>query len=244
MLTQGTQDKAYGKNLVDFTPAILKDDYGHEAVIASENVPRDTWGIADFLSRHPYVLQHPETFEALNKKVQQEYWNFFDNPYGPGYLDKKVYKPTDPIIREIVDKHWDYFWYSTPQAGNATGRWTYLPWYDSNKLKEWFPDKNERTVVLLEFWDLPAYSVDMNRTDQEGVWIKVYGIQATKLFVEQLPKMYEIIDNAWKSSDRKEYFREYYGWLLDRGDHGMNNTVKQFTGLYVNEIRAIMKNEN
>ena len=112
-------------------------------------------------------------------------------------------------------------------------------------MKEWFPDKTERKIVLFEFWDIPPYTVNMSNPDENGVWPKVYGINGCKLFVEQLPKIYKIIDDAWKSRDREKYVREwYYSWLIDRGTNGLWNAVSQYVGVDPLTLGDILRKPN
>jgi hypothetical protein len=78
----------------------------------------------------------------------------------------------------------------------------------------------------------------------------VKGIDAMKVFVEQLPREYEEIVKlypngkvfAWgKERDIRSF---YYSWLVDRAMHGLNNTVEQFVGLNYDKLTEVTRNDD
>ena len=83
-----------------------KKDFSVVYVIKSNNIPRDVWMICEHLRRTPYVLKHPEMFEALSIKVQQNAWDIFDNPE---VKSSHFFRPSDEYIwKEILIPHWEY----------------------------------------------------------------------------------------------------------------------------------------
>lgn len=205
--------------IVDFEPVIIKDVDGNIFVIQSNGIARDHWMIAEHLKHTPRVVKYPEMFEGFNVKVQQNAWDILENPHGPGYYDNLTYHADDKVIWDkVIMPQWQYYWNSTPQAGNVSKRITVFPWYNSSLLKEWTPDRTNRTIALIYLWELPGRSFNStNYTLKSAEALDLYnqgeidkdmfrelleeaykeslldGIKGTEFFVEQLPRKYEEI---------------------------------------------------
>jgi hypothetical protein len=238
--------------ITDFEPVIIKDFEGNVFVIKSKNIARDIWMIAEHLRHTPYVVNFPEMYEAFNIKVQQNAFDILDNPYGPNGRwiipeDGSIHNPenltaSDKIIwNKVIIPQWDYYWNSTPQAGNISKRVTVFPWYNSTLSKAWIPDKTNRTIALIYLWELPAITFDKANKQV------VSGTDGMKLFIKQLPKEYEEIIKVYldPTSDKYEEAKwYYYQWLSDRFNHGLSYTVGQFVGLGDNDVRYFLNNWN
>jgi len=185
--------------------------------------------ICEHLRRTPYVLKHPEMFEAFSIKVQQNAWDIFDNPNVKIYHH---YKPSDEYIwKEILIPHWEYYWSSSPQGGNVSKRITVFPWYDSNLMKNIIKNKNDRKIALMYLFELPSFIGDLDD------WKKSYhDLSAMKYFVDNLGRVHDDILKEYPTGKRKflvheiPYVNLFIGWITDRGYHGLENSMKQFLG--------------
>jgi hypothetical protein len=226
LLTKGAQVEKYGNNLVDFEPIVIKDVKGNTIVIESYDKARDTWMIAYLLKQRPELVDQPKKFEWINRMIQQVAWNIFDDKYGPSFFDKKPYHPIDKDVWDVILGFHDYM-DNLPSKMEKDGLPIFFHYWDSDLLEREIPDKTNRTFALLLLADLP------NKAYDRTTYQVVAGMDALKLFVKRLPQMYEWIVNAWKNPGSKEHeyaMVAYRMWLQDRKVHGLENTVRQFSG--------------
>ncbi|MEM5875443.1 MAG: hypothetical protein QXX45_02635, partial [Candidatus Aenigmatarchaeota archaeon] len=162
LLVKATESEN-GKILMDFEPIILKDNLNRNVEIFKDpNIPAEVWIMAKHLSLTPYVLDHPETWFSFNAKIRQNYMDIF---YRLAILGEIEWSP--PILTfsekhsldskeawNVIIQQWNYYWYSTPQAGNITQRITVFPWYDSKIQEEWIPNEIDRKIANFVFWQL------------------------------------------------------------------------------------------
>jgi hypothetical protein len=114
-----------------------------------------------------------------------------------------------------------------PSKMEKDGLPIFFHYWDSDLLQREIPDKTNRTFALLFLGNLP------NKAYDRDTYQVVAGMDALKLFVKRLPQMYDWIVNAWKNPDSKGYkyaLTAYKMWLQDRFIHGLENTVRQFSG--------------
>ena len=216
-----------------------KKDFSVVYVIKSNNIPRDVWMICEHLRRTPYVLKHPEMFEAFSIKVQQNAWDIFDNPNVKIYHH---YKPSDEYIwKEILIPHWEYYWSSSPQGGNVSKRITVFPWYDSNLMKKIIKNKNDRKIALMYLFELPSFIGDLDDWHN-----KYHGITAMKYFVNNLGRVHDEIMSGYPDATfttitgkKVPYINRYIAWITDRGYHGLENSMKQFLGPVIIEDEGL-----
>jgi hypothetical protein len=119
-------------------------------------------------------------YEAFNIKVQQNAFDILD-----------ALEPTNKTIwNKIIIPQWEYYWNSTPQAGNLSKRITVLPWYNSSLLKEWIPNNTDRKIALMYFWELPTRVANM---EIYKYWFEVFDkyprVYTEKLFREYVEKV-------------------------------------------------------
>lgn len=222
--------------IVDFKPIMLKDFQGNSFVIQSENIARDIWMLVEHLKYTPYVVKYPEMYEAFNVKVKQNAWDILDNPVIHELGEH--YEPTDKVIWEtVIIPEWNYYWNSTPQAGNLSKRITVFPWYNSSLLKQWIANDTDRKIALMYFWKIPIGDeihgiADLDAYLQNKTIVYHKGLDAMQYVIEQMPRVYE--DVMSKYPNGKLYGKDvrfwYYSWLGDRQVHGLNNGIKQFAG--------------
>ncbi|ABL78366.1 hypothetical protein [Thermofilum pendens] len=196
---------------------------GSIVYVAKTDIPIAAWMLCEHLKRTPYHLKHPEVFEALNAKMQQNALDIL--PYYSPYSDE--------LWKEILLPHWEYFWSSTPQAGNLSKRLTILPWYNSSLLKEWIGNKNDRKIALMFLFQLPQKIEDLNYTeDRLNPNAVVYrGAEAIKYFVRNLERGYRTAFKDYPHGVRLvPYPNCYIAWITDRWLHGLKNTAEQFLG--------------
>jgi len=229
--------------LVDFEPIILKDFEGNTFVIQSKNIARDIWMIVEHLKHTPYLINYPEMYEAFNIKVQQNAFDILDN--SEMHKLSEYYKPTDSIIWDkVIIPQWEYYWNSTPQAGNVSKRITFFAWYNSTLLKELISNETDRKIALMYFWELPTRVADLDEwLDGKPPFIVYHiGLDAMQYQIQQMPRVYEEVISkypngtvyAWgKDRDIRVF---YYSWLNDRQVHGLNNTIQQLVGCYLSDI--------
>jgi hypothetical protein len=234
-------------SIVDFEPIILKDYEGKIFVIQSQDIPRDTWMIAEHLRRTPYVVNFPEMYEAFNIKVKQNAFDIFDN------LQKgevwKLYHfvfhtNNETIWNEIIIPQWKYYWDSSPQSGNLSKRICVFPWYNSSLLKEQISNDTDRKIALMYFWELLPEVADMDEFLKTHIITRHVGLDAMKYQIQQMPKVYEKVMSKYpkgtipwseynpKPTDPRTH---YYGWVGDRGEHGLMNAQIQFLGFDVKD---------
>jgi len=108
--------------------------------------PTNSSSFATHIGYTPYVKDYPEVWEALRWKIMQED-DIFYGTLRQNTEDKNIWENQE--WGRIAN--WSYHWAATPQNGMAN-RVSLLPWYDSNKMKEWFPDEKDRETNLRNMW--------------------------------------------------------------------------------------------
>jgi len=236
--------------IVDFEPVKIRDSEGKLFVVKSENLPRDHWMIAEHLRFTPYVINYPEMFEGFNVKVQQNAWDILDNPYGPNgkwveprkgtlHYPENLTASDKAIWDKVIIPQWQYYWNSTPQAGNLSKRITVFPWYDSSLLKQQISNETDRKIALMYLWELLPWigDLDSRKLIHKGLNAMVYQIGQMPRLYNEIMKEYP--NGTWGGflSGEKRYYRDiYYDYIVDRGEHGLNNTMTQFIGFGINEF--------
>lgn len=242
--------------IVDFEPIKIKDVEGRITIIQSQDLARDYWIIVNLLKERPNLVSQPQKYEWINRMIQEVAWCIFDNPYGPGYFDKKTYNPNDPEVWQVILSFHDYM-DDLPARLVKDGIGIIVPYNNSTEMKNFIADKTNRTIALFYLADLPAvtvnktyarelYTLAQERKITSAEYDKLYnekaivrGIKGMKLFVEQLPKEYEelvdalnnstIVPHPFFSGTKRQWANIYYQqWLNDRAGHGLPNTVEQF----------------
>jgi hypothetical protein len=227
------------KDIVDFEPIVIEDVIGNKIVIQSSNLTRDYWMIANLLKERPALASQPEKFEWINRMIQQIAWNIFDDKEhgcnarwvqvntGEIHLPENL-TAKDQRVWEVILGFHDYM-DSLPSMMEKDGLPLSFRYWDSNLLKKDIPDKTNRTMALLCLAVLPTSAYDRD------TYKIVTGINATKLFDKRLPQMYEWLVTTWKNPDSEDYrnaMTAYKMWLQDRAVHGLEETVKQFSGVW------------
>jgi len=223
---------------MDFDPVIIKDVTNRTIVIQSKNIPRDVWMLARFLGYRPEIISEPKRFEWINRMIQQVAWDIFDNPYGPNsqWIEPESGKvhypenltPTSKDVWQVILSFHDYM-DNLPSKLMRDGIGIVFPYNNATALKEYMADKTNRTIALLYLADLPSVTFDKSSKQV------ITGINAMKKFVEQLTSEYEEILNAYNvykdSHDYGTPLDAWRMWLYDRANHGLPNTVEQFSGI-------------
>ncbi|MEM2108147.1 MAG: hypothetical protein QXL10_02545 [Candidatus Bathyarchaeia archaeon] len=224
--------------IADFEPLLIKDMDGNAYAIKSLNVSRDVWMLAEHLKRTPEVLGHPEMYEAFGVKVQQNAFDILDMLRDSKLVSipTEIYKPTDEVIwQSVIIPQWQYYWQSTPQAGNVSGRLTVFPWYNPALMEKMIANETDRRIALMYFWELPPMTRDLDTLIPR---ILYYGLGAMQYHIQQMPRLYQEViskypNGTWKNPYTKEdweYMGYYYHWVDDRGQHGLKNMMKQLFG--------------
>jgi len=110
-----------------------------------------------------------------------------------------------------------------------------FPWYDSNQLKQLYPDKNTRRQALFFLFYIPNATFDMEKRE------RAVGLEGARVSLTQSEKEHEAISRLYPNGSVQHLFGlrspryDYYGWLVDRQHHGLDNTVHQFTGVHKGE---------
>ncbi|MFH7880812.1 MAG: hypothetical protein QXI09_02270 [Candidatus Aenigmatarchaeota archaeon] len=242
LLVKATESEN-GKILMDFEPIIVKDNLNRNIeILVYHDIPGVVWVMAKHLGFTPYVLEHPEIWPSFGAKIKQNYIDIYvrlanvnGNDYGipiPTFPEKHSLDSKEAW--DVIIQQWNYYWYSTPQAGNVTQRITVFPWYDSKIQEEWIPNEIDRKIANHVFWQLPLYYYK-----RDGKLIT--GVKAMKQFLNDMEKLYpKIIDDYLKKGwDLQDPYgmsvkAMYGGWLTDRGYHGLRYTVSEWIG--VNDI--------
>ncbi|MCD6491235.1 MAG: hypothetical protein J7K59_02960, partial [Candidatus Korarchaeota archaeon] len=224
-------------DIVDFKPVLLRDVDNNTYIVKSNNVPRDIWMITEFL-KNRNVLTQPEKYEWINRMIQQLSWEIFDwrdGPNGPlgQRFENKTYKPTDKEVWNVILSFYDYM-DELPNKLRQDNIPIAFPYFDSNLLRNYIKDKNNRTIALFRLADLPIAMVDKETGE------KVIGLKGMKLFIDQLPKEYEEIVKIY-NGERWDYKNGFYrigygAWLQDRFIHGLKYTTSQWAGKYLSNI--------
>ncbi|NHV98761.1 MAG: hypothetical protein HA496_03845, partial [Thaumarchaeota archaeon] len=168
LLTNATQ---ISKDIADFSPIVFYSIDGNNYVLES-NVPRNTWILAEHLKRIQdsgfEIIKHPEMFEGLNGKVIANAWSLFDAKYGISYAEKeksgRIIKPNDGDVLDLMMLQWNLYSNKAPQLNGSNKIYNRdFPWYDSNQLKQLYPDKNERRQALFFKFYIPNATFDMEK---------------------------------------------------------------------------------
>jgi hypothetical protein len=239
LLTNATQ---ISKDIADFSPIVFYSIDGNNYVLEI-NVSRNTWILAEHLKRIEdsgfEIIKHPEMFEGLNGKVIANAWSLFDAKYGISYAEKeksgRIIKPNDGDVLDLMMLQWNSYSNKAPQLNGSEKIYNRdFPWYDSTQLKQLYPDKNERRQALFFKFYIPNATFDMEKRE------RVVGVEGAKLSLTQAEKEYETITyrinhpnedvpKGYKSWDDLT-LTWFGGLLIDRGNHGLSNTVSQFIG--------------
>jgi hypothetical protein len=170
------------------------------------------------------ILKHPEIFYGLNRKVAGNVYSLFDADYGIKYYDYTY--PMDKRAWDLMMLEWKLR-FNQRERG--------IPWWDSDLLEKMYPDENTRDLALFYLFLLPVGTYDM----ESGK--KVFGIEGAKIALLQAAKEYEIIEKLYPNGTVPTQFFGYqspryffYGWLGDRRNNGVKNTVNEFTGFFDN----------
>ena len=220
--------------IYDFKPATVKDMNGTVHQIGSKNIPRDTWALVEHLKYDPEIVKYPETYLALSIKVQQNMYDLVDNPVL--HERGEYYKPTDKIIWErVIIPQWRYYRDSFPQFGNVSKRTIVFPIYDSNLLRKLIPNEDDLKIALMFFWNIYIDRRGIADIDEDLKGKDVYheGLDGMIYTIQQMPRVYNDVINAY--SNRKDLKVHYYGWVTDRGFHGLQNMQIQFLGFNSSE---------
>ncbi len=255
-LWQLTNASMKNKDIIDLKPLIIVDAANQKHVYASNNPARDYWIITTFLTKRPEYLAHPETYFWLNNALQQLAWSIFDNRYGPAYYNDTP-GIADEKTWQIILSYMDYYGNSFPQLGNESKRTLLTPLYNTSKLIQWFGNKQDAKIAIWYLADLPAKWGNATHTyyGREAMlkfiqaMPKEYNeiINLYKQAVIDESKLYEYFYNTSeiprtdqdflkyikiiKGNITPEYLSArvaYWGWIDDRDDHGLHNTVNQF----------------
>ena len=244
LLTKATQIDKYGDKLVDFSPIVFYSVDGENFVLIPD-AGIETWMLAKhmkLISDSGFdILKHPEMFEGLNGKIIANAYSIFDANYGINYieqtLNRRTLKPTDKDVWDLIMLQWNLYSNKAPQLGGGNKLYNRdFPWYDSDKLDALYQDANTRRQALLFLFYLDNATFDMEKGK------KVFGIEGAKTALIQAEKEYEAISKLypdgkigiWKEDPR--YY--YYGWLMDRQNHGLSNTVYQYIGVKIDEYKT------
>jgi hypothetical protein len=170
------------------------------------------------------ILKHPEIFYGLNRKVAGNVYSLFDADYGIKYYDYTY--PTDKRAWDLMMLEWNLR-FNQRERG--------IPWWDSDLLEKIYPDKNTRDLALFHLFLLPVGTYDM----ESGK--KVFGIEGAKIALLQAAKEYEAIKKLYPNGKIGKWNEDprnfYYGWLIDRQNNGLNNTVYEYIGIKKGEYK-------
>jgi hypothetical protein len=216
-------------DIFDFKPVIVKDMYGDSYVILSKNIPRDTWALVEHLKHDPEIIKYPEIYLALSIKVQQNMYDLVDNPVL--HERGEYYNPDNRTIWEkVIIPQWKYYRDSFPQFGNVSKRIIVFPIYDSSLLRKWIPNEDDLKIALMFFWNIYIDRRGIADIDEWYNRKRVYheGLDGIIYTIEQMPRVYNDVINAYNRD--KSLKVHYYGWVTDRGEHGLMNMQIQFLG--------------
>ena len=240
LLAKATQVEKYGDHLVDFSPVVFPSIERSDFVLVPD-VGRETWMLAKHLKMIRdsgfNILNHPEMFESLNVKVIANAYSIFDAPYGIAYAEKfmsgRELKPTDEDVIDLMMLQWNLYSNKAPQLGGGEKLYNRdFPWYDSDKLDVLYQDPNNRRQALLFLFFLDNATFDMKSAKV------VAGLEGAKTALLQAEESYETISRLYPNGTVLMHIRKepadvrsyFYGWVTDRGFHGLGNTHMQFVG--------------
>jgi len=203
-------------------------------VFKSNNIARDHWLIAENLRRDRRIIDRKDWYLALCMFAQQNGYDFFDS----NEIKKYDLKPTSSVFWSIVDKFRAQL-FNDDREG-----------YPINFT--WVKDKNEKKVAYMVLFELPKKIADLDewRVNRKVVYHK--GLDAIKYTVDNLKRLYDEVMSKYPDglipwskvnpmlTDPRTHF---YGWITDRGDHGLMNMQVQFLGFDKEEwYNKVVKN--
>jgi hypothetical protein len=234
LLARAAQIGKYGDMLVKFSPMILHS-YDGSPHVYTVDAGKSAWVLAKhmkMLNDSGFdILKHPEIFYGLNRKVAGNVYSLFDADYGIKYYDYTY--PMDKRAWDLMVLEWKLR-FNQRERG--------IPWWDSDLLEKFYPDENTRDLALFYLFLLPVGTYDM----ESGK--KVFGIEGAKIALLQAEKEYEAIEKLYPNgkigiwnNDPRDF---YYGWLIDRQNNGLNNTVYQYIGIKKGEYKNDIEFQN
>jgi len=203
-------------------------------VFKSNNIARDHWLIAENLRRDKRIIDRKDWYLALCMFAQQNGYDFFDDPE----IKKYDLKPTSSVFWSIVDKFRAQL-FNDDREG-----------YPINFT--WVEDKNEKKVAYMVLFELPKRIADLDewRINRKVVYHK--GLDAIKYTVNNMKRLYDEVMSKYPDglipwsevnpmpTDPRTHF---YGWIKDRGAHGLYDAHEQFLGISVKELKNILRND-
>jgi hypothetical protein len=107
----------------------------------------------------------------------------------------------------------------------------YLPIFTSTLLRKLIPNEDDLKIALMFFWNIyidrrGIADIDEWRNRKKEVYHE--GLDGMIYTIQQMPRVYNDVINAY--SNRKDLKVHYYGWVTDRGEHGLMNMQIQFLG--------------
>ena len=230
--------------IVDFSPIVFHSVDGNNFVL-TPNAGRETWMLAKHIKLIKDsgldVLKHPEMFEGLNGKIIANAYSIFDAKYGINYIEQtlngRTLKPTDKDVWDLIMLQWNLYSNKTPQLGGENKLYNRdFPWYDSDKLDDLYKDSNTRRQALLFLFHIDNGTFDMEKGKV------VVGVEGAKTALIQAEKEYKEISKLYPEGKIGRWNEDprfyYYGWLMDRQNHGLSNTVYQYTGVKIDEYKT------
>ena len=145
-------------------------------------------------------------------------------------------------MKKVIIPLAKYYIDSYPQFGNVSKRIIVFPIYDSSLLRKWIPNEDDLKIALMFFWnvyidrrgiaDIDKYIEGMKKPPKERKWDEIFvfrqGLDGIIYTIQQMPRVYNDVINAYNRD--KSLKVHYYGWVTDRGEHGLMNMQKRFLG--------------